>query len=182
MIRSLMISIILLLGCSVLYATPIDPVLLNTTGNVDVSGGVYTLDGNSHAVESLYIENYYLDQSVSSIQFDFLFHWDEDGMDWGSNFVALRLFADGQWQDLWQTTTPYDLWVGFEPDKGDSQGRYQIDLSAFQNSVIALGWSFVADGPELSYAQVSNIHFIPEPSLWVITFLAMITVLVWRRR
>lgn len=173
--------LVLLVATVLANATPIDPSQFTNFGEFDAATGTYTLNGQTSPVESLYLDDFWIGPGIQSLTFDMLFHWDEDFVDYATNILTFRMFTDAMWEDQWLTFSPNDLWMAYEPDFGDITAHVTIDLTAYQNSVVDMGWSFIADGWELSYAEISNINLIPEPPT-IALILAVLVGLVFSRR
>ncbi|MCO7222809.1 hypothetical protein [Pleionea sp. CnH1-48] len=162
-------------------ATPIDPSEFNTTGGGSYANGVFTLDGNSAPVASLYLDTFSIGTGAT-LSFDLFFQGDDGNPFFGRNILSFRVFTDNQWQDLWLSSSQYDEWVAYEHQGTSYFGSYTIDLSAFANDVVAMGWSYISDGPETSYVELSNFQYtaVPEPSLWIL-FVLMLGWMYQRR-
>ena len=51
-------------------ATPIDPSLFTNFGELDAATGTYTLNGQNSAVESLYLDDFWIGPEIQSLTFD----------------------------------------------------------------------------------------------------------------
>jgi hypothetical protein len=133
-------------------------------------GGLDLIITDTTDVFEYYTNNLLIPSYMTDITYDVTYTADPLTTDTTYDFLAFRIFNQGQWQTHWGTTAADVNLIYFAPRINELIKSVKIDLTPFHGSDLAMGWVFVSDLPSQATILISNIKIetIDEPGTFVL--------------
>jgi hypothetical protein len=135
---------------------------LNGVGGMDLNI-TDTTDVFEYYTNNLLIPSY-----IKGITYDVTYTADPLTTDTTYDFLAFRIFDQGQWQTNWGVAAADINLNYFTPKTNELIKSVEIDLRPFHGLDKAMGWAFISDVPSQANIVISNIKIetIDEPGIF----------------